>query len=243
MSTVSAAAAPRPPVRSAVAVTARWLLRQHLRVALWAVIIALMAVTVAVVMVDRYGTVDISIVQFARQGFVWFPFAMAIVMSAGFLNVHVASGLTRWSLGRASIGVGVGLAGFYAVIMTAALQLERAIFGVQGWAHQLTDGAPVVSDTSQIGWILVDLGLLFTAAQLSGLLVGISYYRLGPWWATLALPLTVGPVLVVTPILTTALLDPLSMLARVPIAVALLVLTAAAYLLLLRRTPVRPVTA
>ncbi|HRA50188.1 hypothetical protein [Actinotalea sp.] len=243
MSTTSPTTASPLPARSSVAVTTRWLLRQHLRVALWAVIIALMAVTVAVVMVDRYGTVDISIVQFARQGFVWFPFSMAIMMSAGFLNVHVASGLTRRSLGRASVVVGVGLAGFYAVVMTAALQLERAVFGARGWAHQLTDGAPVVADTSQIGWILVDLGLLFTAAQLSGLLVGISYYRLGPWWATLALPLTVGPVLVVTPILTTSLLDPLSMLARVPVAVALLVLTAAAYLVLLRRCPVRPVAA
>jgi len=226
---------------STVTLTARWLLRQHLRIALWAVAIVLLAVTVAVGLVDRYGSVDISIVQFARQGFVWFPFSMAIMMSAGFLNVHVASGLTRRSLGWASIAVGLGMAGFYTVVMTAALQLERAVYGSRGWAQQITDNAPVFADTSQVGWILVDVGLLFASAQLSGLLVGISYYRLGGWWGTLVLPLTVGPVLVVTPLLTTPLLDPLSSLARVPIAVALLGLTAAAYLVLLRRSPVRPV--
>ena len=40
--------------------------------------------------------------------------------------------------------------------------------------------------------------LTFVVAYLSGLLVGITYQRAGGWWGTLALPLTVGPILVVS---------------------------------------------
>lgn len=240
MTAVTTSAAVRRP--SATVHTARWLLRQHLGVAAWAAGVLAVAVAVAVVLVDRFGTIEISIVQFGRQGFIWFPFSMAIMTATSFVNVHVAAGMTRRSLGRATLAVALVMAAFYTVVMTAALQVERAVYGTRGWAQQITDEVPVFSDTSQVGWILTDLALVFTCAQLCGLLVGIVYYRAGGWWGTLALPLTVGPVLVITPILTTPLLDPLSQAARVPIAIALLVAVAAAYLVVLHRTQIRQVT-
>ena len=222
--------------------TVRWLMRQHLTRAAWAVAILVIAGTVGAVLVDRLGTVEISIVQFGRQGFIWFPFSIAIMTATSFINVHVAAGMTRRALGRATLITGLVMAAFYTVVMTAALQIERAVFGARGWAQQIVDEAAVFTDTSQVGWILVDLGLVFTAAQLCGLLVGVVYYRAGGLWGTLALPLTVGPVLVMTPILTSSFLDPWSTEARVPIAVALLVATGFAYLVLLQRSQVRQVS-
>lgn len=235
----------RPPTTppSPTLHAARWLLRQHLSLAAWAVGVFVVVVVTVVVLVDRYGNVETSIVQFARQGSIWFPFSTTIGVLVAYLNVHVAAGMTRRSLGRASLVAALTMAAFYTVVMTVALQVERAVYGSRDWAQQLTDEAPVFSDTSQVGWILVDLGLVFAAAQLCGLLVAITYYRFGGWWGTLTLPLTVGPVFGVTPLLTTSLLDPLSEAARVPIAVGLLVAVAAAYLALLHRVAIRPVAA
>ena len=45
--------------------------------------------------------------------------------------------------------------------------------------------------------MLVSTTLLFVVAYVSGLLVGMTYQRVGGWWGTLALPLTAGPVLLV----------------------------------------------
>lgn len=223
--------------------TARWLLRQHIGLAVWAVGILVVLATTALILVDRYGTVEISIVQFGRQGFIWFPFSVSLISFTAYVSVHVAAGMTRRSLGRASIAAGLTMAAFYTIVMTGALQLERAVYGSRRWAQQITDDAPVFSDTSQVGWILTDLGLVFTATQLCALLVGVVYYRFGGWWGTLAIPLTVGPVLLISPLLTTPLLDPLSRLARVPIAVGVLVVVAGVYLALVRRVSIRPVTA
>lgn len=231
-----------PRVASPTVATTRWLLRLHSRVAVWAVVIVIVAVATAALVIARYVELELSVVQFARQAFVWFPFAVAIMTTTGFLNIHVAAGLTRRTLARASLAVAMTMAGFYVAVMTVGLQLERLLFGARGWGQKVVDEQALFTDTSQVGWILVDLGLLFSAAQLCGLLVGIVYYRAGGWWGTLTLPFTVGPVLLVTPLLTTSLLDPLSTLARLPIAVAVLVATAVAYLLVLRTTPVRSVT-
>lgn len=222
---------------------ARWLLRQHLWLAAWAVAVFVVVVVTVVVLVDRYGHVDTSIVQFARQASIWFPFSTTINLSLVYLNVHVAAGMTRRSLGRASLLTALTMAAFYTAVLTVALQIERVVYGSRDWAQQITDSAPVFSDTSQVGWILVDLGLVFAAAQLCGLLVAITYYRFGGWRGTLLLPLTVGPIFAVTPLLTTSLLDPLSEVARVPIDVGLLVVVAAVYLALLHRTQIRPVAA
>lgn len=222
--------------------TVRWLMRQHLTVAAWAVAILVIAATAGTALVDRFWTVELSVVQFARQGFIWFPFSIAIITTTSFINVHVAAGMTRRALGRATLVTGLVMAAFYTVVMTVALQIERAAYEARGWPQQIVDDMPVFDDTSQVGWILVDLGLVFTAAQLCGLLVGIVYYRAGGWWGTIALPLTVGPILVMTPLLSTPLLDPWSAEARIPVAVALLVATALAYLVLLHRTQIRQVT-
>lgn len=229
---------PHTPVRH----TFGWLTRVHLYSARWVVGIVALVTVIAIRTVDHYTSVDISIVQYARQAFIWFPFSMAIGTTSAFVGVHVAAGLTRRALGIGAVlhAVVMGLA--YTVVMIVALQIERAFYGTQGWGQAFLGESSVFVDTSQIGWILADLALVFVAAHLSGLLVGVVYYRVGGWWGTLALPLTLAPLLVVVPILAVELLDPLSTGPRVLIAIGVLAVAAAAYMAIVDRVPIRQVT-
>lgn len=244
MSATARATATTTPVRTTRPVrhTMRWLLRQHLQGLLWTTGILALVVPSATATVNHYADVDISIVQFARQAFIWFPFAMAIGTATAFLNVHVAAGATRRVLSAASLLTGVVTGLGYTLVMTAALQIERAVYGARGWTQQITESAPAFQDTSQVGWIVTDLGLAFIAAQVAGLLVGTVYYRVGGWWGTLALPLTVGPLLVSLGLLSTDVLNPLSTLARVPLALGVIALAALAYHLLLVRTQLKQIS-
>lgn len=241
------AATPRDAARRAAAARAtrhatRWLLRRNLSLAGWAVLVLVVGVVVGAALVDRLASVELSIAQFARQGFVWFPFAMMIGVSSAYVNVHVAAGMTRRAMSRASVVVALTMAAFYTAVMTVALQLERLAFEALGWEHAIADDGvgQLFSSSDQVGLILLDLGLLFATANLCGLLVGATYYRAGGWWGTLALPLTAGPVLLVTPFLAAEGLG-IGLAARVVVVVAVLVALAAAYQAVNRRTPVRPV--
>lgn len=219
----------------------RWLLRRNLPLAGWAVLILVIGLVVVALVVDRLASVEISIVQFARQGFVWFPLAMMIVTSTTYVTVHIAAGMTRRAMGRATVLVALTMAALYTAVMTGALQLERFAFGALGWGHAITDDGTrqLFSDSAQVGLIVLDLGLLYVTAHLCGLLVGATYYRAGAWWGTITVPLTAGPALLVTPFLAS---DGLGLGVRVAIALAGLVALATAYLVIVGRTPVRPVT-
>lgn len=241
MTTPTLAAAGPVRRRSSTRVATRWLLSRNFVMAAWAAGILVLAVVVGPVLVDRFTTVEISVAQFGRQGFTWFPFSIAIITSSVYINVHVAAGMTRRSLGRASLVQAVTMAATYTVIMTVVLQLEALAFDAVGWGHKIVDENALFQDSSQVGWILADLGLVFLTAQVSGLLVGIVYYRLGGWWGTLALPFTVGPLILVSPLLTSTLLDPIAPLARVPLVGLVPVVLAALYLAVLRNAPLRKV--
>nr|WP_297429426.1 hypothetical protein [uncultured Actinotalea sp.] len=218
-----------------------WLMGHHLRFVGWAVAVLVVGVVVGTILVERISQVELSIVQFGRQGFVWFPFAIAIGLATAYVPVHVAAGMTRRVMARASLLAGVLTGLTYAVVMTVALQAERAVYGAFGWPQRITDAAPLFEDTSQVGLILLDLSLLFVAAQLSGLLVGAVYYRFGGWRGTFALPLTVGPILAVPTLLTGGWWD-LGLPVRALLAVGVLALCATAYAVVLQGARIRPAT-
>jgi hypothetical protein len=233
---------------SPVNATYRCIMRTHLRLALWALAFVLVAATMAIVALDRFGTVQNSVVGFARQGLIWFPFSLAIMVAVGYVNVHVAMGLTRRALGVASVLAALSTSAVYAVGVVGLIQLERAVFAGMGWRHVIIDELAFVHDTSQIGLLLGENFIAASAGQLCGLLCGIVYYRVGGWWGTLALPLTVGPVILVqsgmsadVPWLTGDLAVGTAGggLVRAAVCVVLLAVVAAAYHLVLRSTPLR----
>jgi len=189
-----------PPVRTVagpVRGTYRMLLLSNLRPARWALGLIVVIAAIVIAAIARFGEVETSVVAFVRQGVIWFPFSLALVLVITHLPVHVAMGLTRRSLGRATLLVTLTTSALYAVAVVALLQLERAVYHLAGWAHRLPDDFVLAADGSQVGLLLGEYFVVAAAGQLCGLFCGVVYYRLGGWWGTLALPLTVGPVFLV----------------------------------------------
>jgi len=182
----------RRPTRSSVRATATWLLGMNLVLAAWFWAMAIIVVTGALVVINLVGEVNNSVMAFARQGAVWFPFSVLIAITAAYLPVHVAAGLTRRSLALGSLVAALGTALVYSAAYCGLLLVERAVFGALDWQWRIFDDVPLAS--TDMATMLVSTVLLLVVADVSGLLVGISYQRLGGWWGTLALPLTAGPV-------------------------------------------------
>ncbi|WP_066584128.1 hypothetical protein [Cellulomonas timonensis] len=203
MSAVVARPAARPVRRSPLARTIRHQLAAQFYVGAWFWAIILAGVVVATVIASRFGPVEVSIMQYARQGTLWFPFSMMIFIVAAGLTPHVAAGMTRRSFAAAAAVVSLIVAAANALVLVGLLQVERAVYAAAGWTQSLTDGGlDLVSSTTDVGPLLVALVVTGAAATASGLLVGVVYYRVGGWWGTLTLPLTVGPILVVGQLLS-----------------------------------------
>ena len=244
------APAPNPvtPAPNALWGSYRWLLRVNLRSGVGAVIVVAAAAVVAIVAIDRIGTVTNSVVGFARQGVIWFPFSLAIILGIAHLPVHVQMGLTRRVLGAVTVLVSLTMSAFYAVTVVGLIQLERWVFHLAGWPHAIVDDANFVHDSSQVGLLLGEYFFAALSGQLCGLLCGLVYYRVGGWWGTLALPLTVGPVILVQAGMNAdvAVLDDslaagtaAGGLLRVVIAALVLALVVVGYRAVLRSTPIR----
>ena len=253
MSAVVARPAARPVRRSPLARTIRHQLTAQLYVGAWFWAIILFGVVVATLIVSRFGAVETSIMQYARQGTLWFPFSMMIFLLSAGLTPHVAAGMTRRSFAAAATAVSLIVAAANALVLVGLLQVERAVYSAAGWTQSLTDGGlDLVSSTSDIGPLLAALVVTGAAATASGLVVGVVYYRAGGWWGTLTLPLTVGPILIVgqllsgtigpfgVPVLgedTWATSTPSGLALRTAVSAALIALLLAVFHRLTRTTP------
>lgn len=190
------------------------------------------------------GELDAAVILYSRQGGVWFPFAQAIGIVVGYLRVHVAAGMTRRTFARATLLVGVGTGVAYAAVLTLLTVVERALHHAAGWGWRVAD-AGLADETSATGLLTAELLLSFVVGNLSGLLVGAVYQRGGGWWGTLTLPLTVGPVAAVVALLSargTAVPAHLTWAQAAPTLLAatlVVVATAAAYVAVVTRTPIR----
>lgn len=173
---------------------AAWMLGFQAVLGAWFWLIAVVGVTVAILVIGRIASVEVSIMQFAAQGATWFPFALAVILATTQLGVHVANGMTRRSFTRAALVTCTISAIGYALVMVLAIRAEAALYARTGWPHVVGSDDSAIWENS-FGPSLLGYGLVFLGAQVSGLLVGIGYYRFGGWWGTLLLPLTVAPAL------------------------------------------------
>lgn len=234
----------RPPAVLAY----RSLVRMHWSVARWAILSLAVVAVVAVVLLAVLGTPENSVVGFARQAVIWFPFSMAIALVVGYVNVHVALGQTRRALARGAVLSVVTMSAVYAVAVVGLIQAERAVYAAAGWRHLILDDLGLVSDSSQVALLLAEYLVAAGSGQLCGLLCGLVYYRYGGWWGTVALPLTVGPIILVqagmsvdVPFLTGGLAVGTSGggVVRTALAVVVLAAVAVAFGRILRTTPIR----
>lgn len=182
---------PRPPWRTAAA----WMLRTQSYLAVWFWAVAVVTITGILAVVGRFTDVQMSAVQYAYHGGLWFPFGISIVLVAGFLTVHVALGMTRRSFVRGALVVAVATGLLYAAVLILLLVLERGIYDRLGWVPGVSDGSSAEVLDGGVWTTLWGTAAMFVAGTISGLLVGAAYYRWGGWWGTLLLPLTLAPIL------------------------------------------------
>ncbi|QCB92482.1 hypothetical protein [Cellulomonas shaoxiangyii] len=243
---MSAAVAGAPPAARRPSPFAHALQRQlgvAVYLAAWFWAVALVCLVAASLVVWRVnGSVDVSVVQYARQATIWFPFSQAILLVAALLRPHVAAGMTRRTFLRASLLTAVATGVLYTLVLVGLLLVERAVHGALGWDTEVWD-LPASADP-EAGELLGLFGPAMVLANLSGLLVGAVYHRGGAWWGTLTLPLTVAPVLVALAAggewFTWDALDPWAgATAGVVVALVLGAVTAVAYVLVLRSIAIR----
>lgn len=177
----------------------RTTLRAYLTMWLWFWAVALTILVLVLLLVDRFATVEMSGAQHLRNGGVWFPFSIAIVMTAAHLPFLVSHGLTRRAYSCGVLFSSVLSSLLYAFSLSLVVVTERAVYGRLGWPHTAqTDNPDAVGIWEHgFGAMLLSYGLAVLAGHVCGLLVAVTYLRLGAWRGTLALPLTVGPVFLV----------------------------------------------
>lgn len=233
---------PRRPPQWRRATT--WLSHVQIFLAFWFFVVILVVAIPAVLIVSRYTDIAISVLSMGLHGAIWVPFSMSIVTVAGYLTAHVAAGMTRRSFSTGALLAAVLTGALYTVAFTVLLAVERWIYTAQGWRHASTTHDGLVFDPGVLT-LAGGLMLLITSATISGLLVGLFYYRLGAWWGTLTLPLGLAP-LVLTSLLT---LDPERQFTpwSVPfitpgtqplLGILILAVSAAGVVLLARRIPI-----
>lgn len=237
--------------RSPFARTLRFLLGTNLVVAAWfgVVVLVLWGGAVVVAAVVTGGDVEISVAQFARQGTIWFPFAMAIAVFGGHHVPHIAAGLTRRVLARATLVLVAVMTVVYTAVIAVLLAVESAVYTANGWEQWITEDA--WSPVLPMAAVILLHAAAVAAGQVGGLLVAVVYQRFGAWRGTLALPLTAGPLVVVVAATSgdvpmralDALGGPVApgLVARLALGVVVVAVTAAAYASQVRRVALRPV--
>lgn len=173
---------------------AGWQLQSYIYMMAWGWGLLILLVATILTIVSRTTNIEVSGVAFSHHGLLWFPFSVAIMVTTMYLPVHVTNGLTRRSFTKAALASGLIIGVANAVFTMIALLVERMIYSRLGWFHGHNDGDGI--DLFENGALAYGVGLLliFVGGMLSGLLVGTAYYRLGGWWGTIMLPLTLLPI-------------------------------------------------
>ncbi|TDD95800.1 hypothetical protein [Jiangella asiatica] len=165
---------------------------------IWFVVIIAIAFAVigAIVVSVRDPSTTESVWENSAYATRYFPLSQGIMLTAVYLPVAVASGLTRRTFGyAATIGV-IGISGIMAVF-------EAAGYLVEYWAFDLTGDVPTYATPHLFEhgyqfWISVpEVWIVVAGNVAAGWLIGSAYYRWGWLGPTLALPLLIIPALVV----------------------------------------------
>lgn len=222
-----------------------WTNQMILYLAAWFWGVVLLVAVVVLAIVAQFITPEISAMRSGIQAIVWFPFSLGVMFGVAAFDLGVTNGVTRAAIIKGTLATAAAGGLQFGLLYALLLFIERWAYGQLGWFHGLNDsGAEAVS----VGWFAQISGvvLLSATAIVSGLLVGISYQRFGGW-ATLLLPLTVGPIVIQSVVIGDAfsipwladILPGWSGLGPV-VALALLAAAAYAYALLGRRAVIHP---
>lgn len=163
----------------------------------WAWAASVVVWAVIVFFIERAGNLERSIWDFAGLGWSrWAVFAAGAIAATQLLPVLITHGQTRRAAARGGL-IGLGaIAVLGTIVVTAIHGVEQLVFS---WADvtRTFEDVHLWGDDPNLGLIALDALLVFGAYGVSGLIVGIFYYRTNGWVGTLLLPLGLLPLVVV----------------------------------------------
>ncbi|MGW6282310.1 hypothetical protein [Kribbella sp. NPDC055071] len=139
-----------------------------------------------------HGSVHNSIWDYSTQSPKYFSMAIGITITPAYLTLMVAQGVTRRMMSVAASIYLTGAAAATALLWALGYLLERAIYDWQGW-EQTFANTHLFSKPTQSGLIFTEFFLLILSHEVSGWLLGITFYRFGFWTGLLLLPLSLIP--------------------------------------------------
>lgn len=204
---------------------------------------------VIAVAVGTFGEVTESQWQTAGAGALkYFPLAMAVMLTTVLLPIYVAQGVTRrqFAVG-ASLFIAVWSA-LLALAMVVGYAIEAGVYDALGWSQEFD--IPHLFDTwTQVHLIVAEYFPLVAIHMMAGWLIGTTYYVFGWFRATLLLPVSLAPVVVVEGLLATSWIGsalehvesytPPHVVIAVPAALAVIAATGAVNYLLIRELPIK----
>ncbi|MFF0264754.1 hypothetical protein [Kribbella sp. NPDC004536] len=157
----------------------------------WAVMVVAMFFG-GLVIQSLSGGIHTSAWDYATQSPKYFSLAIGLTITPAYFSLLVSHGLTRRMFSVAASIYLTGAAAATSVLWVLVYQLERLLYGWQGWTDKLTN-PHLFTDPSQSGLVFAEFFLLILSHEVTGWLLGITFARLGFWRSLLMLPLTVLP--------------------------------------------------
>jgi hypothetical protein len=115
--------------------------------------------------------------------------AAGIMVSVSYLPVYVTHGITRRHFSAGALVAVVGLAVGAALATTLAFVVEHLVFSAADWPHVIDADRDmhIYDRPDQYGLIFVELGALYVAHVIAGLVIGAALFRLGWWYGSVFL--------------------------------------------------------
>ncbi|PZF85177.1 hypothetical protein [Jiangella anatolica] len=178
----------------------------------------------------------------------YFPLSMGVMITAAYLPVAVASGVTRRSFGWAGSAVVIAMAGVMALIEALGYLVEYGAYRLSDATPQFTQ--PHLFEHGYEFWIVIPEVWIVVAGNVAGgWLIGSAYYKWGWFGPTIALPLLVLPILAVEAVMSVGWggaameamgFERLPNAAAIAVSLALVVLTLAGIQRFVRSIDLRP---
>lgn len=158
-------------------------------------IVAIIAVVITVLQFRGLDDFDGTVFAGMHATSKVFLFVMGIILPLTLIAIHVAGGGTRRSFARALVLGFAAIGVTFALTQAALLLIEHWIFTANGWPVNPPQGRRYASTDQFLTIWLTEIGP-HIAFALSGVAVGLSYYRWHGIRGTVLLPLTLSPLVI-----------------------------------------------
>lgn len=138
------------------------------------------------------GGVDTSAWDYGTQSPKYFSLAIGVTITPAYFSLLISQGVTRRMIVVAAGIYLVGAAVATSLLWVLVYQVERGLYGWQGWPDKLSN-PHLFTDPSQSGLVFAEFFLLILSHEVTGWLLGITFFRLGFWYGVLLLPLSLIP--------------------------------------------------